>query len=717
MAKMEKTDSEQLEIVISGAEEENGGTEALLPKRGAVSVVWRYFGFKKSDKDQQTIFCKICLAKVSATGGNTSNLRHHLRRRHVPEYEESMKLKGASSFTSQILVEISEGENEETDELVPKRGAHSVVWRYFGFKKSDYNQKNILCTICFTKVAAGGGNTSNLLHHLSRRHVSEYEQCIKLKFAPFGSAGGQQSLQDALARGAPYDRKSRRWIDITNAITLHLAKDMIALNTVEKEGFKQMVRTLDHRYEVPSRKYFSQVAIPNLYQKHKAKLETDLGAVRYFAATTDMWFSRTMEPYFGMTVHFISDDWVLQSHCLQTSYFPDDHTGELLAAGLQEVLDSWGLPENKLVAITTDDGEDVKKAVEINKWAGLQCFGHKLHLAIEKGLSDERIQEAIGMCKKIVSTFSSSSKKRKDLAIVQNYLGLPNHVLTVETPTRWGSRQVMIQRVLEQERAISHVLKEDKKSRHLLPSWQDLEVLEAVNKALCPLQDFTDALSGEQYVGVSYLKPVLKLFNASILAEDENDPQLTKDVKRNVLADLNGKYSHPVVDDLLDMASLLDPRFRTKYTDEEKVERVLSRAVEEIVSLTKPQQDPLPGAAASGAESEPDPPPKPKRRKTLASFFKSQGGAVTEEESVREELTVYLQAADVDSDVNPFDWWRCRQTSFPRVAKLARRYLCIPATSAPSERAFSADGNLVPCHRAALKPDAVDRLVFLAQNL
>ncbi|XP_077403113.1 E3 SUMO-protein ligase ZBED1-like isoform X4 [Vanacampus margaritifer] len=504
MAKMEKTDSEQLEIVISGAEEENG-----------------------------------------------------------------------------------EGENEETDELVPKRGAHSVVWRR--------------PTIPARRFGQGGSlrqKKQTLDRHNQRDHSPPRERHDRAEY------GGKRRLQ---ADGQ------------------------------------------------------------------------DAGS--------------------------------------QTSYFPDDHTGELLAAGLQEVLDSWGLPENKLVAITTDDGEDVKKAVEINKWAGLQCFGHKLHLAIEKGLSDERIQEAIGMCKKIVSTFSSSSKKRKDLAIVQNYLGLPNHVLTVETPTRWGSRQVMIQRVLEQERAISHVLKEDKKSRHLLPSWQDLEVLEAVNKALCPLQDFTDALSGEQYVGVSYLKPVLKLFNASILAEDENDPQLTKDVKRNVLADLNGKYSHPVVDDLLDMASLLDPRFRTKYTDEEKVERVLSRAVEEIVSLTKPQQDPLPGAAASGAESEPDPPPKPKRRKTLASFFKSQGGAVTEEESVREELTVYLQAADVDSDVNPFDWWRCRQTSFPRVAKLARRYLCIPATSAPSERAFSADGNLVPCHRAALKPDAVDRLVFLAQNL
>ncbi|XP_037124783.1 E3 SUMO-protein ligase ZBED1-like [Syngnathus acus] len=613
-------------------------------------------------------------------------------------------------------MEISEVEpNEGEDELVTKRGAVSVVWRYFGFKKYDYDQKNILCKICFIKVAATGGNTSNLLHHLCRRHVSEYEECMKLKTAPFTSAGNQRTIQETTTRGAPYDRKSKRWTDITNAITIHLAKDLVALNTVEKEGFKHMIKTLDPRYEVPNRKYFSQVAIPNLYEKRRTKLETDMAAVRHYALTTDMWFSRTMEPYFGVTVHFISDDWSLQSHCLQTSYFPEDHTGELLAAGLQEALESWGLSEEKLVAITTDDGEKVTKAVELNRWTRLQCFGHRLHHAIEKGVRDDRIQHAIGVCKKVVSTFSYSSKKRRDLAIVQNYLGLPNHMLTTETPTRWGSRQTMIQRVLEQERAINHVLKDDKKCRHLVPSWQDLDVLEAVNKALSPLQDFTDALSGEQYISVSYLKPVLKLFNTSILAEDGKDTQLTKDVKNNILADLNEKYSDPVADDLLDMASLLDPRFRTKYIDEEKVERVLSRAVKEIVSLMKTERDRFPGAA--GSEAEPDPPTKVKRRKTLASFFKRQGGAMTEEESIRNELTIYLQITEVDSDVDPFEWWRCHQTNFPRVAQLARQYLCIPATSAPSERAFSTDGNVVPCHRDALKPDAVDRLVFLAQNL
>lgn len=110
-----------------------------------------------------------------------------------------------------------------------------------------------------------------------------------------------------------------------------------------------------------------------------------------------------------------------------------------------------------------------------------------------------------------MSAFSYSWKKRRDLAIPQDELGLPKHVLTTEMPTRWGSRHMMIQRVLEQERAISQVLKADRKSRHLVLSWQDVDVLEAVKKVLSPLQDFTDALSREQYVSISYLKPVLSL--------------------------------------------------------------------------------------------------------------------------------------------------------------------------------------------------------------
>lgn len=108
-------------------------------------------------------------------------------------------------------------------------------------------------------------------------------------------------------------------------------------------------------------------------------------------------------------------------------------------------------------------------------------------------MKDHRIDRAIAVCKKVVGAFSFSWKKKRDLAAAQAELNLPLHKLITESPTRWGSRQKMIQRVLEQEKAITQVLAADKKSRHLVPTWQDIDVLESVNKALSPLQEFTDA--------------------------------------------------------------------------------------------------------------------------------------------------------------------------------------------------------------------------------
>lgn len=110
-------------------------------------------------------------------------------------------------------------------------------------------------------------------------------------------------------------------------------------------------------------------------------------------------------------------------------------------------------------------------------------------------------------------------------------MNLPQHALITEWPTRWGSRQRTIERILEQHKAIQQVLSEDKKHRHLIPTWQDVEVLESINKALGPLLEFTDALSGEQQVTVFYVTPVLSLFNNDVLAVQTDDTDLTKDIK------------------------------------------------------------------------------------------------------------------------------------------------------------------------------------------
>lgn len=109
-----------------------------------------------------------------------------------------------------------------------------------------------------------------------------------------------------------------------------------------------------------------------------------------------------------------------------------------------------------------------------------------------------------------------------------------------------------------------------------------MDVLEAFNKSLHPLVNFTDA--GEKYVSVSFVKPVLHLFNASILKLKDDDTDLSRAIKSKILEYLNEKYSDPDIQALLDMASTVDPRFKMRYTVEDN-KTIQSRLKAEMQTL------------------------------------------------------------------------------------------------------------------------------------
>ncbi|XP_039519610.1 E3 SUMO-protein ligase ZBED1-like [Pimephales promelas] len=540
------------------------------------------------------------------------------------------------------------------------------------------------------------------------------------KSTPQSQPSEQVSIVQAFASVTPYEKGSKRHKEITDAITNHICKDMVPAYIVSKDGFRRLIQTLDKRYQLPSRTHFTRVAIPEMYEKCKAGVEYELKKVKFYATTTDMWSSRTMEPYMSLTVHYIDDNYEIKSRCLQTAYFPENHTGENIAQGLKEALASWGLCEDQQVSITTDNGSNIVKAVTLNNWTRLQCFGHRLHLAIENAIKDERISRANGLCKKIVGHFSHSWKKKMMLAEAQEELQLPQHALITSCPTRWGSMQQMIDRVLEQQKALSQVLSADRKTRHLVPQWQDTDVLESVSKALGPLQEFTDALSSENYISVSYVKPVLHLLNTKILAVKDEDTDLTKTIKSKILNYINKHYEDETTQELLDIATFLDPRFKTNYTDEDKLPNIKARVMSDM-DMSSHKDTYEPGSSTSRENPDIDlPPPGKKARKSLGSFFKTTSAmpaALQLEEAIASELNSYLLSPSIDSEEDPLKWWRLHQINFPRMSRVAQKYLCIPATSSPSERVFSTGGNVVTCHRSCLKPEMVDMLVFLAKNL
>lgn len=62
---------------------------------------------------------------------------------------------------------------------------------------------------------------------------------------------------------------------------------------------------------------------------------------------------------------------------------------------------------------------------------------------------------------------------------------------------------------------------------------------------------------------------------------------------------------------------------------------------------------------------------------------------------------------------NPLDWWRENEMKYPLLSSIAKRYLSIPATSAPIERLFSQMGLIITKKRSCLRGSTASALGFL----
>jgi hypothetical protein len=65
----------------------------------------------------------------------------------------------------------------------------------------------------------------------------------------------------------------------------------------------------------------------------------------------------------------------------------------------------------------------------------------------------------------------------------------------------------------------------------------------------------------------------------------------------------------------------------------------------------------------------------------------------------------------------PLSWWKNNQTKYKMLSEVALRLLCIPATSAPSERGFSVAGLTMSKDQARLAPQTANELIFLHDAL
>ena len=81
------------------------------------------------------------------------------------------------------------------------------------------------------------------------------------------------------------------------------------------------------------------------------------------------------------------------------------------------------------------------------------------------------------------------------------------------------------------------------------------------------------------------------------------------------------------------------------------------------------------------------------------------------------EVQRYLTDPPLPWTADPLAYWTDHKNVYPNLYVLAIKFLCMPATSVPSERVFSKCGEIVCKKRNRLKPSTVEKIVFLNKNI
>ncbi len=536
----------------------------------------------------------------------------------------------------------------------------------------------------------------------------------------------QKSISEAFNLVTKFPASSSKSKELTNAVAYFIAKDMQPISVVQGVGFRHMIGKLEPRYLVPHRKTFTERVLPDHFVKLKDTVTSVVNNVSSFAITTDCWTSRANEAYMGVTIHTITDDWELAHFTLQNRPLPDQHTAENLAEALLAVLQDWNLDPAHFTCAVVDNAANVQKAViDILSWNCLGCFGHTLNLCVKAGLKVHQISTAIARCSRLVTYFRKSSRAAHILSEKQDLLGIEKHKLLNDVDTRWNSTYDMVQRVLEQQSPICSSLV-DQKRLDLLPKDAELHILEELVQVLKPFKEITVQVSAEAYVTSSAINPLLHHIINNILKIQLDDSATIQKMKSEMKKNIQSRYKKDCIVDMLNTACFVDARFKSMpFLSKPEIKTLHNDIVEEMLSLMPPPTNEEQSTGSDNSVTDGQE-PAVKKKKTLlgqilGDMFEKQneeGIFLSNNEKAEQELKRYV---DEDSpavdETHALKWWKEHHHRFPYIAKIAKRLLCIPATSTPSERLFSTAGHIINSKRACLDPDNVNMLCFLAENL
>lgn len=274
-----------------------------------------------------------------------------------------------------------------------------------------------------------------------------------------------------------------------------IVSDLQPSSLVEDKGFRSLLRVMDPRYVLPSRRDIKRKLLPDMYNDVVKRLKQELRETPYVALTPDIWTSRQTRGLLTVTVHYITSDWCLKSAVLKTL--------------LSRICSEWQVLD-KVCTIVTDNGANMVAAVSKCMQKRLPCFAHTLNLVVQDSIKHssevKKVQEKI---KRIVSFFHHSVKATDKLREVQETNGGQRKKLILDVETRWNSTYYMMERYMEQHQQMTTSLCLLGKTSMCLDT-EDIDIVRSAVSFLEPFEEVTRERSGEKFTSVSKIIPITK---------------------------------------------------------------------------------------------------------------------------------------------------------------------------------------------------------------
>jgi hypothetical protein len=653
------------------------------------------------------------------------------------------------------------------DDLFSPVNCRSGVWEHF--RRSRSRSDVVFCIVANCKpkkreVKRLPGNTTNMTRHLAKNHPA------LVSSKPSSSSSGIQSVRamltaQSVASGAKTCSPEKK-AEFNESVVRLIIGNCLSFNVVDSAEFINSLHLISGLSYIPPSRNALAGMVDSLYSSMVDVLLADL-ADNCINITTDAATLNGGGSYITVTAHYLTAGFVMRDVTLMVAEMTESHTGEYVSDLLDQVVEKFRL-EKRVFAAVSDNGANFVKGVRINKHVQEQwrCMIHTMQLSLHNAVDE--FEELHSLCREVqalVSRVRNSHILTDELLSIQveqaaealtslssplpapspppssssssSSSSLPSARprgplrLIADAPTRFNSFCLVFTRLLDVKAAVVKLCADNPSqlAQHSLTTDQWMMVSEVL-EILRPVKDACDILEGTLTPSISFVLPLicqLLVVLQRTAVQDAATP-LRKQMAQFVAGNVYDRLKEALLSETTQVGMMLDPRVRTKtipYLDKAVAQTTLrdtyrrfGQSLNEMSGreLVIERRSPVMREAKEEVEVEVSGEKKEevrpaKRVKCLMELSEEVAPLP------RSEMDSYLLESGIDINECPLTWWRERKSLYPTLFEMARVYLAIPASSAASERVFSAGKLILDHKRRRLTPDRVSRLMFLKKNL